>query len=559
VLIRLPIGRISGFALTSLARAVRARPARELLAAMVRSELGMNRVRRLPGSFRSSVPFSLEPLRARSDHTHPDLGLAAPRAHSWPRGAADFAAAYAAGTSDPVTVTERALARARELARLDPNRGPLHGYDDERALNAARESRARYERGAALSVLDGVPIAVKEEMDVLGLPTRLGTAWMNYRPAERDAVFVARLRELGAIVLGQTPMTEYGLSPLGANTNRRMPRNAHDAGRLPGGSSSGSAVGVALGVFPIGLGTDGGGSVRVPASYNGVFGLKPTYGRIPCTGLGQFGATSVVHFGTIAASAHDLAVSTAVAAGADAGDPASLVQPALGAGELERALGRGVRGLRIGVPESEWLAAPSDIAELGRAALRSLEADGAELVSLDLPLARHAAAIGYLTIAIEASAGLRSLLPAQKRTLGLDMQLFIANCDAYCSDDYVDAQRLRHTLRLEFAEALRKADVIALPTTANVAPPITDLEAQHGFVDTAALDAACRFVFASNLTGLPAGTAPVGFGKERLPVGLQIVGDAWDEASVLAVLAQLERNGAAEVRRPELAIDLLAT
>ncbi len=519
----------------------------------------MNRARLLPASFRSNVPFSLEPIRARHEHSHPNLELPAPRGSAWPRGAADFAAAYATSALDPVAVTERALAHPRELARREPNRGPLHGFDDERALAAARESRARHERGAPLSLLDGVPIAVKEEMDVLGLPTRLGTAFMDYRPAENDAVFVARLRALGAIVLGQTPMTEYGLSPLGGNPNRRMPRNAHRADRLPGGSSSGTGVGVALGVFPLGLGTDGGGSVRVPASYNGVFGLKPTYGRIPCTGHGNFGATSVVHFGLIAATAHDLAVSTALAAGGDAGDPASLVQPPLGAGELERAVGRGVRGLRIGVPEGEWLAAPPDIAELGREALRSLEADGAELVRVELSLARHAAAIGYLTIAVEASAGLRSLLPEHHRSLGLDTQLFIANCDAFCADDYVDAQRLRQTLRLEFADALRSVDVIALPTTANVAPPIDDAEARGGFIDTAALDAACRFVFASNLTGLPAATAPVGFGRERLPVGLQIVGDAWDEASVIAVLAHLERTGAATVTRPELAIDLLAT
>lgn len=558
MLIRLPIGRISGFALASLARAVRARPARELLATLVRSELGMNRVRLLPSSFRAGVPFSLEPLRARADHARPSLGLPAPRGRSWPRGAADFSAAYASSAADPVTVTERALARARELARLNPNRGPLHGYDDERALAAARESRARHARGAPSSVFDGVPIAVKEEMDVRGLPTRLGTAFMDYKPAAKDATFVARLREAGAIVLGQTPMTEYGLSPLGGNPNRRMPRNAFAADRLAGGSSSGSSVGVALGVFPVGLGTDGGGSVRVPASYNGVFGLKPTYGRIPCTGLGQFGATSVVHFGTIAATAHDLAASTTLAAGADSGDPASLVQPALRPGELEDAAGRGVRGLRIGIAESEWLAAPHDIAELGRTALRALEADGAELVAIDLPLARHAAAIGYLTIALEASAGLRSLLPEHRRTLGLDTQLFIANCDAFYADDYVDAQRLRHTLRLEFAEALRAVDVIALPTTANVAPRVTDAEARNGFIDTGALDAACRFVFASNLTGLPAGTAPIGFGSERLPVGLQIIGDAWDEASVIAVLAHLERTGAASVARPELAIDLLA-
>ncbi len=519
----------------------------------------MNQVRLLPASFRSGVPFGLSPLRARSDRRRPSLELPAPSSRPWPRGASDFTRAYASGATNPVEVVERALRYARELVRKHPNRGPLNGYDDERALLSAQKSAERFRRGAPLSVFDGVPIAVKEEMDVLGLPTRLGTAFMDYEPAARDAVFVARLRELGAVVIGQTPMTEYGLSPLGGNPNRRMPRNAHAEGRLAGGSSSGSAVGVALGVFALGLGTDGGGSVRVPASYNGVFGLKPTYGRIPCTGHAKFGSTSVVHFGVIAATSADIASSTAIAGHPDSGDPASLVQPPLGDGELERAVGSGVRGLRIGIPEAEWLAAPSDITKLGRAALDALEADGAVLVPVEIPLARHAPAIGYLTIAVEACCGLRSLNAEQKRTLGLDTQLFIANTDAFYPDDYVDAQRLRQTLRLQFAEALRHVDVIAVPTTQNVAPRVTDAEMRSGFIDTAALDAACRFVFASNLTGLPAGTAPVGFGAEGLPVGLQIIGDAWDEAAVIAVLAQLERSGAARVEKPELAIDLLAT
>ncbi|HEY3495018.1 MAG TPA: amidase family protein, partial [Polyangiaceae bacterium] len=227
------------------------------------------------------------------------------------------------------------------------------------------------------------------------------------------------------------------------------------------------------------------------------------------------------------------------------------------AGESARALGRGVTDLRIGVPEAEWRAAAPDVAAAGREALRALERDGAALVPLELPLAAHAAAIGYMTIAIEALAGLREVRSLHGHELGLDLQLFLTAVSDFAPDDYVDAQRLRESLRDQLAGALRDVDVIALPTTANVAPPVTDAEARSSFIDPPALDAACRFSFLGNLTGLPAATAPVG-ASGALPIGLQIVGDAWDEACVLQVVAALERSGVASVRKPPGAIDLLA-
>jgi aspartyl-tRNA(Asn)/glutamyl-tRNA(Gln) amidotransferase subunit A len=380
---------------------------------------------------------------------------------------------------------------------------------------------------------------------------------MPHVAATRDALLVSRLRRAGAIVVGQTPMTEYGLSPLGGNAHRNIPRKAHDPGRLAGGSSTGSAVAVALGLVPLALGADGGGSIRVPAAYNGVYGLKPTYGRISCTGHGSPGGTSVVHFGPIASSTRDLALAVELAAGPDPADRATLPQPPLADGELMTALGRGVVGLRIGVPEAEWADADAEVARAGREALAVLEKAGAVLIPCEVPLARHAAAIGYLTIAIEARAALRAVEAEHWDALGLDLRIFLAGVDAFVSDDYVDAQRLREKLREELCAALREVDVLALPSSKTVAPPVTDAEAQSGFIDTRALDAACRFAFLGNLTGAPAGTVPVGRSSGGLPVGLQILGDAWDEACVLAVLAELERQGIGEVMRPKPAIDLL--
>ena len=548
------VGRVSGAALKGLAALVQAPVFGRVLARVVRAELGIEAVRALGRETRGPVPFGLEPRRARPFHARGAANLARPGAPFVPRTAAALAAAYRRRDTTPLAVARRALERADTFGL----RSPFCARDDERALAAARASSERFERGTPLGELDGVPLVVKEEIDAAGYATRLGTSFMSHAPVARDAPFVARLRAAGAIVLGQTPMTEYGLSPLGVNAHRKLPRNALREAHLAGGSSTGSGVAVALGLAPLGLGTDAGGSIRVPAAYNGVFGLKPTYGRIPCTGDGMYGSTSVVHFGIIGASTTDLALALALGAGPDAGDRASLVAPPLEPGELERALGDGVRGLTLGVPEAEWADANDAVARAGEAALRALERAGAKLVALDLPLARHAAAIGYLTIAVEAAAALREVAALHGRDFGHDLRVFLAAVRAFGPDDYVDAQRVREALRGEIEQALRVVDLIALPTTANVAPRVGAGEAASGFIDTAALDAACRFVFLANLLGLPACSAPVGYGAEGLPVGLQLVGDAWDEASVLAALAELERLEVARAAHVPDAVDLLA-
>ena len=553
---RLPVGRISGGALNALVSATRALPLRAAFAMAVRSELGIDAARKRGREVRGVLPFGLEPRRARADHARASEELGVPGHGNWPRGVRDLTEAYREGRVTPDRVIERSLAAARAIDARQA--GPFCDYAVERATKEARASADRWARGTPLGALDGVPIAVKEEIDVEGFATRLGTSFLGHERATRDALLVHRLRYAGAIVIAQTPMTEYGLSPLGVNPHRRMPRNTHDSGRLAGGSSTGSAVAVSLGLVPLALGTDGGGSIRVPAAYNGIFGLKPTYGRIAVTGHGMLGGTSVVHFGPLGASSHELALALDLAAGPDAGDPASLVQPPIAAGEFTSALGRGVRGLRLGVVEADFRDANDDIARPGREALRALERDGAVLVPIELPLARHAAAIGYLTIAVEALAALREVQARFERSLAPDLQLFLRGVEGFAADDYVDAQRLREAMRNEVAQALESVDVIITPTTRTVAPRVTEAEARSGFIDTAALDSACRYVFVGNLLGLPAGTAPVGRSDAGLPAGLQVMGDAWDEACVLQVLAALERASVAQAIRPPGAVDLLA-
>jgi aspartyl-tRNA(Asn)/glutamyl-tRNA(Gln) amidotransferase subunit A len=551
-----PVGRISGRALDALVTAIRKTPARGMLAGLIRQQLGIDALRALPHELRGPLPFSHAPLAARSDHARDSLDLDLATRESGTRSGAQLAHAYRAGAATPEQVAARALSAARDLASRVPTTGPLCGYDDERALSAARESKERFERGEARA-LEGIVLSVKEEIDLLGFPTRKGTGYSGHLPAARDAVAVERLRRAGAILLGHSPMTEFGLSPLGANPHRRMPRNPHDPSRLAGGSSTGAAVGVALGVTPVALGTDGGGSIRIPAAHCGIFGLKPSYGRIPSTGLGTPFASSVVHLGPLAASCADLAAFLEITAGADAADPASLAAPALAPGELTGALRRGVRGLRIGVEPDEWAAAPRAIRRVTEAALQALEREGATLVEVRSKLMRRAGAIGCLTIGIEGFVALSRARAEHMDELGLDVQLVLAGLETFRPDDYLDAQRLRSALRQEMAALLADVDVLALPTTAHGPLSVNDAESRYGFIDPPALDATCRYAFLGNVTGLPAGTAPVGSDDDGLPVGLQIIGDAWDEACVLQVLAHFERTGAARVPRPKDAIDLL--
>lgn len=313
---------------------------------------------------------------------------------------------------------------------------------------------------------------------------------------------------------------------------------------------------VAAGVCPIALGTDAGGSIRVPAAWNGVFGLKPTYARIPMTGDGLPGGCSMNHIGPLASTAADLAFAVEASAGACDGDEFSAFQPALAPGELTTALRRGVEGLKIGVIESEWADAPEALAEPARAALEALVAEGAKLVAVDLPLVASAPAIGFVTVGVEMLTVLRRVLADHRNELGCDVQILLEGLTSFDPDDFLDAQRVRGQLKLDVASALRRVDVLALPMTACTPPRITEHQARTGFLDPGALAAATRFVFLANACGLPAGTAPIGW-SDGLPVGLQIVGDAWDEACVLQVLAHLERTGIARVEAPAAGIDLL--
>jgi Asp-tRNA(Asn)/Glu-tRNA(Gln) amidotransferase A subunit family amidase len=545
--------RLSGLALRSAARVVRSRFGAVTLPRLLRAELKINELAALPDDARAPLPLHNAPVQGRPPREGEDAKLDAPPA-PWSGTSATYSDAFARGTLTPSEVTERALSLARQLASQTPTMAPLYLYADDVAREEAAASTARHRAGKARGPLDGVPCVIKEEMAIRGFPWGFGTHLYDGVKSPKDATVVARLRDAGAIIVGMTAMTEYGMTPTGLNPKRPMPRNPHAPECAAGGSSTGTGVSVATGLVPFGLGADGGGSIRIPAAMNGVFGIKPTWGRLSRESAS---GGSVAHLGPLATSTLDLARSLEVTSGLDAGDDETRLAPPLVPGQFTRAIGRGVRGMRIGIEDSEWRDADDEVARAGREALRALEREGAVLVPVKLLLARYAAAIGYVSISVESRAILSKEWRDHADELTPDLQVTFATLDTITAPELLDAQRLRGGLRREVAAIFRDVDLLALPTTRSTAPRVSDAEFASGMLDAQVIEGLCRYAFVGNLTGLPAGTAPVGRDQNLLPIGLQLIGDAWDEATVLAGLAHLERIGAARVERPKISVDVL--
>ncbi len=545
-----PPPRISGKALEALSKLAKHRVGAMAIKGIFRKDLGVNRLDKLPASFRGRIPLDNAPLVGRAPRSPNDSNLGAPKYQGWARNAASLVADFRSGALDPVVLAEHVIAQSKAMSTRANGCGPVYELAESDALAGARASRDRYAAGKPLSALDGIPFVVKEEIAVAGLRCQAGTSVKGGGPEERDATMVRILREAGAIIIGSTAMTEYGMSPIGFNPKRPMPRNPHDPRCVAGGSSTGTGVAVATGLVPFGIGADGGGSIRIPASLNGIFGIKATWGRVSRAG-DIFGGT-VEHVGPLACGTAELAEVLEITAGVDVEDDQTKLAPFAPNGQWRHALGRGVKGLRVGMYKHEWQNAPADVALACRQALTVLEQEGAELIELDADLAAFAGPIGVVSIGGPAAADLAQYYLTQPEALGLDLRISVAALLEFSTVEYLDAQRLRTGLRLEVQRHFERVDVIASPTLATTAPEVSDDEMAGGFLDARLVEALTRYTFLANLTGLPAGSVPVGVDKNGRPIGLQICGDAWDESTVLATMAHLERTGAARSMRPQV-------
>ncbi|MEQ9319393.1 MAG: amidase [Polyangiaceae bacterium] len=462
---------------------------------------------------------------------------------------ASLVRAYREKKTTPREVAERLLAREDDRDFGASTYSPFVALDREGLLAAADESTARYESGAPLGPLDGVPVPIKDEFHMRGLPTRGGTSWRS-ATVDEDAFIVTRLREAGALVPGKAHATENGMNPLGYNPNFDYPRNVYSNAHGAGGSSTGSAVAVGLGMAPVAVSTDGGGSIRIPATMNGLFGLKPTFNRL--SGTGDIWLGTVGHAGPIGRSSRDQVDLLEVCAAREDADPKTcFAEDWDGVHATWRdALGRGIKGCRIGVLGSELADADPAIARACEQTLSALEKEGAVLVDTSIPLLGMANAVGPIVIAGESAANACDDIAAHREETSDELRLVYGLMGAITAQQHLRATRVRTRLRQVLAAAIAGVDLLALPAHARQAAPYPLSENRVQIADTAWTAAMTRFSFLANLTGVPAAAIPVGM-HDGLPLALQLVGDAYDEASVIAGCAHLERMGVSAIPRAD--------
>jgi Asp-tRNA(Asn)/Glu-tRNA(Gln) amidotransferase A subunit family amidase len=468
----------------------------------------------------------------------------------------DFTLAYARGAYTPVDVAARF---ARALAASDAASPPLRAMIATNAddlMTQARESADRYATGNTLGPLDGVPVAVKDELDQLPYPTTIGTRFAGRAPARADATAVARLRAAGALLVGKTNMHEIGLGVTGLNPHHGTARNPYETDRMTGGSSSGSAAAVAAGLCPIALGADAGGSIRIPAALCGVVGLKPTFGRVSERGAAPI-CWSLAHVGPLAATARDAALCYLTIAGIDPLDPNTHRQPEPDLRAFDDADDGSLASLRIGVYRAWYSDADADVVAACNAALAQFAARGATVRDVDIAeihLVRPAHAV---TIAVEMATAFAEQYRTDRCAFGLDVRLSLLLAHHLAPTDYVHAQRLRRRVGAHVARALEDVDVLVTPTTACTAPLVPADALATGEANFATLDRLMRFVTLANLTGLPAISFPAGYDAKGLPIGMQLIAHPWRE-DVLLRFAHAAEDFVARAR-PMVHDDLLST
>jgi len=464
--------------------------------------------------------------------------------------AADYACAYRDGTANPEAVAEAVLAA---IADSDGGSRPLRAFratNRDDLLGQARASAERLRAGRPLSLLDGVPVAVKDEVDQTPYGTTVGTSFMGRTPATEDATVVARLRSAGALLIGKTNMHEIGINPDGFNEHYGIIRNPYNLDCHAGGSSNGSAAAVAAGFCPVAIGADGGGSIRIPAALTGLVGLKATFGRVSEHGASPL-TWSMGHLGPIAATVGDAALTYAVIAGPDARDPNSLHQPPV---SLDGWNNADLRGVRLGIYRPWFEHAETAIVRDCEAMVQHLVEQGATLHEIELPELEEMRVAQAVTILAEMAANM-ALHAAHWSELSPSTRINLTLGKATTSADYLQAQRVRTRALAHFRRALNGVDVILSPATAVVAPEIPAHSEKDGWSDLSTVTELMRFAVPGNLTGLPAIAFPVGYDAAGLPTSMQAMARPWEEALLLRVAFAAEQTVAR--RRPPLFYEIL--
>lgn len=442
----------------------------------------------------------------------------------------------------PVTISEAAAAiragrltseelTAESLRRINATQDTIAAFitvTGETAMLAARAADAELRAGTDRGPLHGIPIGVKDIITTDEAPTTANSNVLDRAWGERgDAPVVRKLREAGAVITGKLGLHEFALGWPDPATGFRIPKNPWDLARTPGGSSSGSGAAVAAGLVLGALGTDTGGSIRGPASYCGISGIKQTFGLVSKGGCVPLGY-SLDNIGPMARSAHDCAVMLQIMAGHDPNDPCSVDVPVK---DMVGGLDGSLKGLRIGVPHGYFFSVPQLDPEVKGAvegAIKAMQEAGAEVHDVDIPHAAEARAAQWVTMLAEAYTYHEPDLRERPEFYGKYTRETIRRGALFSAADYIQAQRVRGLIKQECAAALADVDVLITPTMITPAPTF------DGWNPEVMLTAP-SFMGVWNLTGFPAISIPCGFSLSGLPIGMQLIGKPFDEPAVFHV------------------------
>ncbi|XP_054804846.1 fatty acid amide hydrolase-like [Prosopis cineraria] len=467
----------------------------------------------------------------------------------------DYHRAYNSGDTTPFMVAERFIAAVSQSANPPYQMAFFIDSNNEDILRQAKESTLRYERGEPISVLDGVPVAVKDEIDCLPYPTTGGTKWLHKeRSCKDDACCVKRLRLCGAIIVGKTNMHELGAGTSGINPHYGATRNPYNLTKIAGGSSSGSAAVVSAGLCPVALGVDGGGSVRMPAALCGVVGLKPTFGRVPHSGVLPLNWT-VGMVGILAGTVEDALIVYAAISGEIPSHQSSNIPVHLPLLGLTKSISK-IKLAKYG----KWFDDCSDEVRLccSQALNKLQEHYGWQTLEVTIPEIEVMRLAHYLTIGSECSTWLDSIREKYVAEQGWDARVALNIYGAFSSKEYVKAQKIRNR-QLQFHKKIfTEADVIVSPTTGVTAYSIQDDALKTGELDYVNGAALIRYSIAGNFLGLPAVTVSVGYDKLGLPIGLQFIGRPWSEATIIHLAFAMQAICESEQRKPEVFYNLLS-
>ncbi|MGY6633005.1 MAG: amidase [Alkalilacustris sp.] len=442
----------------------------------------------------------------------------------------------------PVTATEACLAR---IAETEPVLNAYVRVLDEEARHAARTAEAELAAGTWRGPLHGVPVALKDLYDMEGVPTTSSSAVRRNWTPGADGDTAMRLRAAGAVILGKTHTHEfaYGIST-------PTTRNPWDPTRIPGGSSGGSGATVAARGAFMAMGSDTGGSIRIPAALCGTVGLKPTYGRVSRVGVTSL-AWGLDHVGPLTHTVEDAALCLQVLAGFDPRDPASVDAPVP---DYCADLGAGVRGLRVGVPTNYFFDhVDPEVEAAVRSVHTTLEGLGAELVEVAIPLPEQIMPVEYAICLPEASAYHRRMLREAAHLYTDEVRLFLEAGEMIPAVTYLQAQRVRTLIQQGFRQVFDRVDVLVAPAVPAVAVPAgTPSITWADGTEEPLASVYVRLSAPANITGLPALSVPCGISASGLPIAFQAIGRPLDEALILRLGAGYEAATGWHRQRPPL-------